>query len=136
MVTDKVSKVEFPDMDDFYVDICYVGRDRMMKIRNQSLVYKFNKRTRQREEEVDNEKFLDAYTDAVVKGWSGLTAKKLAQLMPIDLSAIDPDEEIPYSHEDALILVKNSTIFDQFITDTINDFEKFENKQKEENVKN
>lgn len=136
MVTEKTSSVEFPDMDGFTVDVCYVGRDRMMKIRNSALTYKFNKRTRQREEEIDNDKFLDAYTEAVIKGWSGLTVKKLGQLIPVDLSKMDPKEEVPYSHEDALVLIKNSTIFDQFITDTLNDFEKFETEAKEKNVKN
>lgn len=136
MVTEKTSRVEFPDMDGFTVDVCYVGRDRMMKIRNSALTYKFNKRTRQREEEIDNDKFLDAYTEAVIKGWTGLTVKKLGQLIPVDLSKMDPNEEVPYSHEDALVLIKNSTIFDQFITDTLNDFEKFETEVKEKNVKN
>lgn len=136
MVNEKVSTVEFPDIDGFTVDVCYIGRDRMMKIRNQSLVYKFNKRTRQREEEVDNDKFLEAYAEAVIKGWSGLTVKKLGNLIPVDLSKMDPTEEVPYSAEDALVLLKNSTLFDQFITDTLNDFENFERESKEKIVKN
>jgi hypothetical protein len=136
MVNEKVSTVEFPDIDGFTVDVCYVGRDRMMKIRNQALVYKFNKRTRQREEEVDNDKFLEAYAEAVIKGWSGLTVKKLGNLIPVDLSKMDPTEEVPYSAEDALVLLKNSTLFDQFITDTLNDFENFERESKEKTVKN
>jgi hypothetical protein len=136
MVNEKVSTVEFPDIDGFTVDVCYVGRDRMMKIRNQALVYKFNKRTRQREEEVDNDKFLEAYAEAVIKGWSGLTVKKLGNLIPVDLSKMNPTEEVPYSAEDALVLLKNSTLFDQFITDTLNDFENFERESKEKTVKN
>ena len=136
MVSEKISTVEFPDIDGFTVDVCYIGRDRMMKIRNQALVYKFNKRTRQREEEVDNDKFLEAYAEAVIKGWSGLTVKKLGTLIPVDLSKMDPKEEVPYSTEDALVLLKNSTLFDQFITDTLNDFENFERESKESAVKN
>lgn len=136
MVNEKVSTVEFPDIDGFTVDVCYIGRDRMMKIRNQALVYKFNKRTRQREEEVDNDKFLEAYAEAVIKGWKGLTVKKLGNLIPVDLSKMDPTEEVPYSAEDALVLLKNSTLFDQFITDTLNDFENFERESKESAVKN
>lgn len=136
MVNEKVSTVEFPDIDGFTVDVCYVGRDRMMKIRNQALVYKFNKRTRQREEEVDNDKFLEAYAEAVIKGWNGLTVKKLGNLIPVDLSKMDPSEPVPYSADDALVLLKNSTLFDQFVTDTLNDFENFERESKESAVKN
>jgi hypothetical protein len=107
-----------------------------MKIRNGALVYKFNKRTRQREEEVDNDKFLEAYTEAVIKGWSGLTVRGLSHLLPVDVSKMDPKKEIPYSAEDALDLIKNSTIFDQFISDTLNNFDTFENEAKDVTEKN
>lgn len=136
MVTEKVTEVEFPDIDGFKVQLCYVGRDRMMKIRNQSLVYKFNKRTRQREEEVDNDKFLELYADAIIKGWSGLTVRGLATLLPIDTSSMDPKEEVPYSADDALLLLKNSTLFDQFVTDSLNNFEVFERESRDEAEKN
>ena len=108
----------------------------MMKIRNQALVYKFNKRTRQREEEVDNDKFLEAYADAVIKGWSGLTVRGLATLLPIDTGAMDAKEQVPYTADDALLLLKNSTIFDQFVTDSLNNFEGFERESKEAAEKN
>ena len=120
----------------FPVTIRYVGRDRMMKIRNQALVYKFNKRTRQREEEVDNDKFLELYSEAVIKGWSGLNVRGLATLLPIDTSGSDAKEDVPYSPDDALLLLKNSTIFDQFVTDSLNNFEVFEKEAKEEATKN
>jgi hypothetical protein len=137
IVTDKISEVEFPDLEGFKVSICYLGRDRLLKIRNGALEYKFNKRTRQREEEVNNEKFLEAYTEAVVKGWKGLTYKNLSKLIPIELSKVrNPNEEIPYSSEDALDLIKNSTIFDQFITDTLNNFDNFEQEAKAAEEKN
>jgi hypothetical protein len=136
MVTEKVTSVEFPDIDGFVVNLCYIGRERMMKIRNQSLEYKFNKRTRQREEEVNNDKFLELYSEAVIKGWSGLNVRGLAHLIPIDTSSMSPTEDVPYSAEDALLLLKNSTIFDQFVTDSLNNFEVFEKEAKEEKIKN
>lgn len=136
MVTDKVTEVDFPDIDGFKIQICYLGRDRLMKIRNSALVYKYNKRTRQREEEVDNDKFLEAYSEAVIKGWSGLTIKGLGQLLPVDMSKMDPKQEIPYSADDALDLIKNSTIFDQFISDTLNNFDNFERDRIEAEEKN
>ena len=136
MVTDKVTEVEFPDIEGFTVNICYLSRDRLMKIRNGALVYKYNKRTRQREEEVDNDKFLEAYAEALIKGWRGLTIKALGQLLPIDTSKSDPKQEIPYTAEDALDLLRNSTIFDQFITDTLNDFDNFDKNAKEQQEKN
>ena len=107
-----------------------------MKVRNRALTYKFNKRTRQREEEVDNDKFLEAYAEKAIKGWRGLKVKHLPILLPVDISTLDGEENVEYTEDDALDLLKNSTIFDQFITDCMNDFEQFSTKKKEEDVKN
>ena len=128
--------VEFPDMEEFEIHLRYLTREDLMKIRNKALTYKFNKRTRQREEEVDNEKFLEAYAERAIAGWKGLKVKHLPVLLPVDISAMDAAEEVEYSMEDAIELLKNSTIFDQFITDTMNDFEQFSVKKKETDSKN
>ena len=123
MINEKVVEVEFPDSDNFYVSLTYLNREKLTKIRNRSLTIKFNKRSRQREEEVDNEKFLEEYAREVVRGWRGLTIRELARLMPIETAGANLEQEVPYSEEDALELLRNSTIFDQFVTDCQNDFE-------------
>jgi hypothetical protein len=133
---DKTIDVDFPDVDGFVVTISYVPREDLVKIRNQALVYKFNKRTRQREEEVDNDKFVEAYAERVIKGWKGLKVKHLPKLLPVDISAMNAEDELPYSTEEALELLKNSSIFDQLITDTVNDLEAFSVKKRENTVKN
>jgi hypothetical protein len=133
---DKTIDVEFPELDGFVVTISYVPREDLLKIRNQALVYKFNKRTRQREEEVDNDKFVEAYSERVIKGWKGLKVKHLPKLLPVDISNMNSEDDIPYSGEEALDLLKNSSIFDQFITDTVNDLESFSVKKRETDLKN
>jgi len=130
------SWVEFPDIEGFKIELVYLNREDLQKIRNRSLTFKFNKRTRQREEEIDNDKFLEAYSEKAIKGWKGLKAKHLPVLFPADISSMDPEENIEYDEEDALELLKNSTIFDQFITDCMNDFEQFSVKKAEEDSKN
>jgi len=130
------SWVEFPDIEGFKIELVYLNREDLQKIRNRSLTFKFNKRTRQREEEIDNDKFLEAYSEKAIKGWKGLKAKYLPVLFPADISSMDPEENIEYDEEDALELLKNSTIFDQFITDCMNDFEQFSVKKAEEDEKN
>ena len=78
--------VEFPDIDGFEINLRFLGREDLMKIRNASLTYKFNKRTRQREEEVDNDKFLEHYAEKAIAGWKGLKVKHLPILLPVDIS--------------------------------------------------
>ena len=130
------SWVEFPDIDGFQISLQYLTREDLLKIRNASLTYKFNKRTRQREEEIDNEKFLESYAQKAIRDWRGLKMKHLPILLPVDISGDDPNEDVEYSEEDAIELLKNSTIFDQFVTDTMNDFEQFSKKKKETDEKN
>ena len=100
------SWVEFPDIDGFEIELVYLNREDLMKIRNRSLTFKFNKRTRQREEEVDNDKFLEAYAEKSIKNWRGLKAKHLPLLFPADISAMDPEENIEY--DDCLLYTSPS----------------------------
>ena len=130
------SWVDYPEIDGFKVELVYLNREDLMKIRNRALTYKFNKRTRQREEEIDNDKFLEGYAEKAIRNWSGLKAKHLPDLLPADISDMDPEEDIEYDEEDSIELLKNSTVFDQFITDCMNDYESFSKKKVEEDVKN
>ena len=110
MATETVVDVEFPDVDGFIISLVYLTREDLMKIRNQSLTFKINKRTRQREEEIDNDKFLEAYTIRAIKGWKGLQIKHLPMLLPVDISSMNGDEYVEFSEDEALDLIKNSTI--------------------------
>ena len=136
MATETVVDVEFPDIEGFIISLVYLNREDLVKIRNQSLTFKFNKRTRQREEEIDNDKFLAAYTEKAIKDWKGLKVKHLPMLLPVDISSMDSEEDIEYSVEEARDLVTTSTIFDQFITDTMTEFEQFSITKRETDEKN
>ena len=136
LVKDTSTWVEFPDIDGFEVNVRFIAREELLKIRSSSLTYRFNKRTRQREEELDSEKFLENYAKKAIADWKGLKIKHLPLLLPVDISSMNQEESIPYSEEEALQLLKNSPVFDQFITDTMNDFEQFSKKKSETDIKN
>jgi len=87
-------------------------------------------------EEIDNDRFLENYAEKAIMGWKGLKVKHMPALMPVDISGIDGEDNIEYSSEDAIELLKNSTVFDQFVTDTMNDFEQFSKKKAETDAKN
>ena len=136
IVKESSTWVEFPDIDGFQISLQYLTREDLLKIRNASLTYKFNKRTRQREEEVENDRFLENYAEKAIVGWKGLKVKHMPALMPVDITGMDAEENIDYSNEDAIELLKNSTVFDQFVTDAMNDFEQFSKKKAETDSKN
>ena len=136
LVKETSTWVEFPDIDGFEVNLRFITREELLKIRTASLTFKFNKRTRQREEEVDSAKFLENYAEKAIAGWRGLRVKHLPMLLPVDISNMNANEVVDYTEEDAIELLKNSPVFDQFITDTLNDFEQFSVKKAEIDSKN
>lgn len=133
---DRIVNVDYEDIEGFKVKLAYISRDELTKLRNRCVTYKFSKQTRQREEEIDSEKFLKQYTKKVIKGWSGLYYKDLHKLIPVDLSGENPEEEIYYTEEDAYDLISSSTVFDQFITDQMANIETFELEAQDKEVKN
>lgn len=133
---DRAIEVEYPDIDGFLIQLNYVNRDQLTKIRNRSLITKFNKLNRQREETVDDEKFLSEYANAAIKGWSGLKYKELGKLFPVDIDDEDPESEVDYNEDNALTLLRESVNFDQFVTDCMGNLELFEKEAKEEAEKN
>lgn len=136
LVKETSTWVEYPDIEGFEVNLRYLTREDLLKIRNASLTLKFNKRTRQKEEEVDSAKFIENYAERAIAGWRGLKIKHLPLLVPVDIAGMNPNEVVDYSEEDAVEILKNSPAFDQFVSDTLNDFEQFSRKKAEDDVKN
>ena len=121
----KTVGIEFPGMEGFEVKLTYLAREELLKLRNRSVKQVLNKRTRAYEEQLDNDKFLVEYSKAVVKGWKGLKYSYLEELLLVDTSEVDPNDELDYSEENAEILLKNSGDFDNWVSDMLGDLENF-----------
>ena len=71
MTPSKTVTIDYPEYKGMTVDVCYLAREELMKLRKKTITTKFDKRTRQPTEILDEERFLTEYTKAVIKGWSG-----------------------------------------------------------------
>ena len=125
MTSSKTVAVDFPDYTGFSVDLCYLAREELIKLRKKVTTTKWNKKTHQPEEELDDEKFLVEYTKAVIKGWKGLKYRYLEELLLVDIQDLDPDDELLYNEENAQTLMKNANSFDTWVTETVGDLENF-----------
>jgi len=127
LVQEKTIQVEYPDpeMEGFIVEVSYVGREILKKIRNKCLVTKFDRKTHKATEEVDDKLFLKLYVQKVIKGWKGLKMTYLQDLLPVDISSSKPEDELEYTEDNALVLMQNSTTFDQWITEVVSDITAF-----------
>jgi hypothetical protein len=122
----KTSTVDFPGYAGFEVELTYLARDEMLKLRKKAVSMKINRRTRQPEEELNEEVFLKEYIKAVIKGWKGLKMKYLIQLIPVDEDKIsDMDAELPFTLDNAEILMQNSNDFDNWLTEVVGDLANF-----------
>jgi len=125
MTPSKTVKLDFPGYAGMTVDLCYLAREELVKLRKKCVTTKFSKKTRQPEEELNEDKFLLEYCKSVIKGWSGLKYRYLEELLLVDITELSPDDELPFTQENAELLMKNSGDFDTWVTDTVSDLENF-----------
>ena len=125
MTPSKTVTIDFPGYAGMSVDLCYLAREELIKLGKKCVTTKFNKKTRQPEEELDDDKFLLEYCKAVIKGWKGLKYQYLEELLLVDVSALDPNDELKYTKENAELLMKNSSPFDTWVTETVSELENF-----------
>ena len=117
--------VDFPGLSGFKVKVANLSRKELLGLRKRCTVQKFDRKTRQLNEELDDEKFIVEFTGAVVKGWEGLTLEHLETLLLIDTEGKDMSEELPYSIDNAEVLVSSSTEFDTWLNEVVFDLDNF-----------
>ena len=125
MTPSKTVTIDFPGYKGMSVDLCYLAREELVKLRKRCVTTKFNKKTRQPEEDLDEERFLVEYCKAVIKGWTGLKYKYLEELLLVDISALDPEDELMFTLENSELLMRNASDFDTWVTETVSDLENF-----------
>ena len=116
---------DFPGYPGFVITLAYPGRQQLNKIRKAASHQKMNRKTHQVEDVLDDEKFLHKFVEAVIKGWKGFKVSYLQELALVDAEGLNSEDEVPFSVENALVLMENSPDFDSFITDMTTDMENF-----------
>ena len=125
MVDTKSAVVEYPGISDWKIEIANLSRPELMKLRKSCMYTKIDRKTRTPVEELDEAKFIKTFSGATIKGWTGLKIKNLEQLLLVDVDGEDPEKEVPYSAEDAALLVENSAEFDTWLNDAVFDLDNF-----------
>ena len=123
LVPSKSVQVEYPGMPGFMIDLAFLSRETLLSIRKKSTKTSF--KNRQAAEEFNEDLFLQLYVENAVKGWKGFKLSYLEQLAPVDLKGQNMDDELEYTPENALYLMKNSSNFDGFISEQVSDLGNF-----------
>jgi hypothetical protein len=117
-------EVEFPGFSGFKVKLSFLSRETLVSIRKKATKTTF--KNRQPAEELNDDLFLQLYVQASIKGWSGFKLSYLEQLAPVDLEGQDLENELGYSDDNALFLMKNSSNFDAWVSEQVTDLGNFQ----------
>ena len=82
-------------------------------------------------DELDEDKFVTEFTNAVIKDWKGLALEHLETLLLVDISKEDPTKELEYSRDNAETLVSSSAEFDTWLNEVVFDLDNFRSEPKE-----
>ncbi len=120
--------IDFSGLDGFSVEVANLSRKELTVLRKRCTTSKFNRKSRQIEETLDEDKFVTLFTKASVKNWKGLTLEHLETLILIDIGDKDKSTEVEYSEENAEVLVSQSTEFDTWLNEVVFDLDNFRSK--------
>lgn len=123
LVPSKTVSTEYPGLPGFVIDISFLSRESLSQLRQKctKTVFKGNRQS----ESFDSDLFLKLYSEATILGWKGLKYSYLAQLAPVDLTGLQDDDEIGFSEDNALYLLKASSSFDNYISEFVSDLGNF-----------
>lgn len=124
MVDTKSAWISYDGLEGFEVEVANISREKLTQLRKSCVETKFN-RQRIPLEELNEAKFVRAFTDQAIKGWKGLKLSYLETLMLVDVSSEDPNAELPYDQDNAELLVKNSADFDSWLNEVVFDLDNF-----------
>ena len=135
LVDSKTTWVEFPGLTGFEVELANLSRKELTNLRKKCTINKFNRKTRQFEDELNDEKFVVEFTRATVKNWKGLKLEYLQDLLLVDLKGQDSNAEMEFSEDNAQVLVENSTEFDNWLNEVVFDLENFRSQEQAKDTK-
>lgn len=125
MVDTKSVWIEFPGLEGFEIQVVNLSRKELTALRKGCTITKFDRKTRQSVEEINEEKFVEKFTEAVIKSWKGLKLSYLENLLLVDIGDQDPNKTLPFTRDNAETLVTSSNEFDTWLNEVVFDLENF-----------
>ena len=129
LVDSKTAWIEFPGLEGFELELANLSRKELGNLRKRCTTNKFDRKLRIFNEELDETKFVKEFTQAVIKNWKGLKLKYLEDLILVDLGSQDREDVMPFSQENAEVLVENSQEFDNWLNEVVFDLQNFRGKE-------
>lgn len=114
----KETTLDFPGLEGFQVTVGLVTRQMASKIRKDSMEMRMGDRYSP-EEHINEDKFVNKFVEVAIKSWKGLTGSHIKDLMPVDEDKVNDEDTVPFSHDNAVMLMKSSQHFDNWINEVV-----------------
>lgn len=126
LLPEKVVSFDFPGCEGLVFDLAFLSKEsnRALYKKCQTTTYDVK---RNEIEKFNDDLFLELYVKSIIKGWKGFKYKYVTELVLADIGD-DPEEELDFTDDNALELMKASTIFDTWISEVIGDLGNFMSK--------
>ena len=131
LVDSKTAWIEFPGLEGFELELANLSRKELGNLRKRCTSNKFDRKLRIFNEELDEGKFVKEFTESVIKNWKGLKLKYLEDLILVDLKGQNHEDEMPYSQDNAEVLIENSQEFDNWLNEVVFDLQNFRGAEQE-----
>ena len=125
IIDSKSAWVDFPGLSGFSVEVVNLSRKELQNLRKRCITQKLDRKTRQMEEVLDEEKFVEYFTQSTIRNWKGLTLENLESLILIETEGKDMAQELEFSADNAQILVAQSAEFDTWLNEVVFDLDNF-----------
>lgn len=114
--------VEFKD--GMYFTVHYTTANALQTALSGAKYLQWNNAKKSREEIVDVDRFAANLVKHCLTGWKGVTIRKIAKYTMMNLKAVSEEEldtEIPFTREDAAMLLKRLEGFDSWLMEVARD---------------
>lgn len=118
----KVS-IDYPGFEGFKLNLNFMTREELVKIRKKATTTHIKKGVPV--ESINDDLFLSLYSQAAIKGWSGLKLEYVDKMAPVEIPEDKFDELLPFTPENALLMMQSSPDFDTFVTNTVTELQNF-----------
>lgn len=127
------AKVVYKDGISF--TLCYMDKASLQRISSRCVVHEWDGAKKNRVPKLDGARFAQEFSNAAIKGWDGMTLRKVSELRPIKLNGFKPedlDKPLKFSHENLAAILESSAELDNFLQEAVTDLRFFKSEMEEE----
>lgn len=121
--------VDFEGVPGFKVEINYIPRTEMSAMIKGCQKSEYNKKLKSVEMKLDEDKFIRKLVEKAINNWKGLTPAKVNEhFVPVNVTPENADQDMEFDVDSAIVLIKESSEFDDWLNEKISDIDSFRTK--------